>query len=113
MKVKQRQAIFYKDLTTGVEPARKWLESLKDNRGRAIVATRIGRAEMGNFGDHRALGEGVLELKIDFGPGYRLYFALEGDEIILLLVGGDKSSQSKDIRRAKEYWQRHKEETNG
>ena len=58
----------------------------------------------GNFGLHRELQDGVFELKEDFGPGYRIYFGVDGDEIIILLVGGDKGSQSRDIAKAKEYW---------
>lgn len=110
---KPRTAIYYKDTKTGKEPAREWLESLRDHAGQARIITRIARAESGNFGDHRSVGENVLELRIDVGPGYRVYYALDGNDIILLLVAGDKSSQSKDIETAKQYWAVHKLETKG
>lgn len=102
-----RTAIYYKEKTSGREPAKEWIESLKDKMGKASIMVRIARAEKGNFGNSRSLGEGVWELKIDFGPGYRVYYALEGNELILLLLGGNKSSQEKDIERAKKYWRSH------
>lgn len=110
---KLRTAIYYKDSKSGKEPAREWLESLRDRAGQARIFTRIARAESGNFGDHRSVGENVLELRIDVGPGYRVYYALDGSDIILLLVGGDKSTQSKDIEAAKKYWAIHKLESEG
>ena len=66
---------------------------------------RVTRAEMGNLGDYHSVGQGVIELKIDFGPGYRVYAGLHGAEIIVLLCAGDKSSQQKDIAKAQNYWQ--------
>jgi putative addiction module killer protein len=69
---------------------------------------------MGNFGDHRSVGEGVSEMRIDSGPGYRVYFAIDrNDEIILLLVAGNKSSQPKDIAEAKKYWNAYKDSDHG
>lgn len=106
----KRQAIYYKDTATGKEPAREWIHSLKDKMGKVKILTRIERAEGGNFGDHKSVGEGVFELKISFGPGYRVYYALDGQDIILLLVAGDKSTQSKDIDVAKKFWIIHKKE---
>ena len=111
--VKLRTAIYYKDSSTGKEPAREWLESLKDRSGQARIFTRIVRAESGNFGDYRSVGENIFELRIDAGPGYRVYYALDGNDIILLLVAGDKSSQTKDIEMAKQYWTAHKLESKG
>lgn len=102
-----RIAIYYKEVSSGKEPAKEWLFSLKDKMGKAKIMNRISRAESGNFGDHRSVGEGVFELKIDFGPGYRVYYALDGQEIILLLLAGDKSSQSKDIEKSKFYWNQY------
>lgn len=64
---------------------------------------------MGNLGDHRSVGDGVFELRLDFGPGYRIYFGRIGHQVILLLTGGDKSSQTKDITKAKQYWNDYKE----
>ncbi|MCB0361972.1 MAG: type II toxin-antitoxin system RelE/ParE family toxin [Bdellovibrionales bacterium] len=106
----QRVAVYYRDRTTGKEPAREWLESLKDRVGRSRIFARIHRAEMGNFGDHKSVGGGVMELRIAIGPGYRVYYSLEGSDIILLLIGGDKSTQLKDIEMAKRHWLAHKAE---
>jgi putative addiction module killer protein len=87
----------------GRSPFREWLGTL-DTVARARVQARILRFETGNIGDHKDLGSGVWEARMDFGPGYRVYFGKHGRELVLLLVGGDKGSQSKDIRRAKEMW---------
>lgn len=106
--IQKRQAAYYKDVSTGKEPAKEWISSLKDIMGKAKILTRIERAESGNFGDHKSVGDGVFELRVSFGPGYRVYYALENNEIILLLVAGDKSTQEKDISRAKEFWNTHK-----
>ncbi|MFZ4405381.1 MAG: type II toxin-antitoxin system RelE/ParE family toxin, partial [Pseudobdellovibrionaceae bacterium] len=95
---------------SGKEPAKEWIGSLKDNMGKAKILTRIERAQGGNFGDHESVGGGVFELRISFGPGYRVYYALEGQELILLLVAEDKSTQQKDIAKAKEFWTNHKKE---
>lgn len=81
----------------------KWLKGLKDPMGKASVLRRIERAEsQGNFGDHQSVGDNVSEMRIFVGPGYRLYYTQVGDEVVWLLVGGDKSSQKKDIELAKE-----------
>jgi len=77
-----------------------WLRSLRDLQGRARIDVRIRRLANGNPGDVRPVGQGVSELRIDFGPGYRVYFAARGDDLILLLAGGDKSSQARDIASA-------------
>ena len=81
---------------------RDWLAELRDKQGAAIIRRRITRLELGHFGDAKSLGEGVRELRIDFGPGYRLYFALQRKEVVVLLCGGDKGSQTRDIVTAKE-----------
>jgi putative addiction module killer protein len=78
-----------------------WLNRLKDAVARAIILRRIDRVASGNFGDVKAVGDGVSELRIDHGPGYRVYFARRGKTVIVLLCAGDKSSQAKDILRAK------------
>ena len=96
----------------GSAPFNDWLESLKVRKARAIVRTRINRIRLGNLGNCKSLGEGVSELKIKFGTGYRVYFEQKEDEIIILLSGGDKSSQNKDIKQAKEYWQDYKQRGN-
>ena len=84
-------------------PFKEWLESLKDIHARAKIRVALDRLRLGNFGHAKSIGEGVYELKIDYGPGYRVYYAFTGKTIVLLLLGGDKVSQSKDIARAKEY----------
>ena len=78
-----------------------WLVGLKDNVGKAMIAKRIRNAEAGNFGDCEPVGEGVSELRIHCGPGYRAYFTRRGDVVYFLLLGGDKSTQKRDIKRAK------------
>ena len=77
-----------------------WLTALKDKLGRARIVHRIRSAEFGNFGDCEPVGEGVSEMRIHFGPGYRVYFTRRGEVVYLLLLGGDKSSQKRDIKRA-------------
>lgn len=89
----------------GKAPFNDWLEKLKDRKARAIIRARINRVRLGNLGNCKSLGVGVSELKINFGAGYRVYFGHEGNKIVILLSGGDKSGQNKDIRQAKEYWQ--------
>ena len=78
-----------------------WLVALVDERAQALITARIGRLEAGNPGNVRSVGDGVSEMKIDFGPGYRVYFTRTGRTILLLLCGGDKSTQTRDIQRAK------------
>lgn len=77
-----------------------WLDALRDIRARARVQARIERLALGNAGDVKPVGEGVNELRIDYGPGYRVYFMRHGRTIIILLAGGDKNTQAKDIRMA-------------
>lgn len=77
-----------------------WLDALKDRQAKAKIVVRIRMATLGNFGDCAPVGEGVSEMRLHFGPGYRLYFTRIGDMVYLLLIGGDKSSQKKDIKRA-------------
>ena len=91
----------------GKKPFKEWLESLKDIKARARIRVRLDRARLGNLGDNRSVGEGVRELRVDYGPGYRIYFAIEGNRLILLLLGGEKSEQDRDILRAKDYWRDH------
>ena len=79
---------------------RKWINSLRDRIGKAKIQVRVDRLVHGNPGEHRNLSNGVSELKVDFGPGYRVYYSQRGNRLLLLLVGGDKSNQQKDIRLA-------------
>ena len=79
----------------------KWLTRLKDAKGKARIVARIRSAELGNLGDVRPVGEGISEMRIHYGPGYRVHFTQRGRLVILLLVGGDKSSQKRDIKKAK------------
>lgn len=78
-----------------------WFEALRDRRAKARIAVRLDRAAAGHLGDVRSVGDGVSEMRIDYGPGYRVYIARRGDALIILLCGGDKGSQSRDILRAK------------
>jgi putative addiction module killer protein len=80
----------------------KWFNSLKDRKSRARIQVRIDRVEMGNFGDSAPIGEGVSELRIFYGPGYRVYYVQRGNVVVILLSGGDKSTQQADIVKAKE-----------
>jgi len=79
----------------------KWIQRLKDKAAKALIAARIRRISAGNFGDSKFLEDGIFELRIDYGPGYRVYFTQRGQEIVILLCGGDKSTQDRDIKAAK------------
>ena len=94
----------------GHVPFALWLESLRDRRARARIEQRVNRLLRGNFGDCKPLKNagGVHELRLDFGPGYRVYFGIAESVIVLLLTGGDKSSQDKDICKALNYWNEYK-----
>ncbi len=82
----------------------KWLDRLKDRKAQSRVAARLIRLKNGNFGDCKPVGDGVWELRVDWGPGYRVYYALEGSRVVLLCDGGDKRTQSADIARAISRW---------
>lgn len=88
----------------GKQPFRDWLNSLKDKMSVARIRSRLERLELGNFGDAKPVGQGVNELRFTFGSGYRIYFGQDGDKIVVLLIGGDKSTQEKDILLAHNYW---------
>lgn len=90
------------------QPFRDWLRGLGDRQARHRIEARITRVARGNLGDVEPVGEGVMELRIDWGPGYRVYFAQIGQMIVLLLCGGDKRTQRKDIKRAKEHFDDYK-----
>lgn len=88
----------------GRAPFSEWLASLRDNKARAKIRVRLDRVGLGNLGDCHGVGDGVQELRIDYGPGYRVYFGQVGSAIVLLLCGGDKSTQARDIEQATRYW---------
>ena len=88
----------------GSVPFSEWMDSIEGQKIYDIVMTRLDRVEEGNFGKHRAVGDGVVELKIDHGPGYRVYLGQDGRDLVILLIGGDKNSQQQDIKTAKKYW---------
>ncbi len=92
---------------TGKEPFTDWLNSLRDPTTRRRILKRLLRLEQGNYGDFKPVGAGVNELRFFFGAGYRVYFAEDGDTIVVLLCGGDKSSQRQDILQAQAYWQEY------
>jgi len=89
---------------SGVDPFQRWLDGLKDLKGRVAIQRRVDRLAAGNFGDHRFCQGGVWELRIDLGPGYRVYYAQDAKNIVLLLCGGSKRTQSADIETALSYW---------
>ncbi len=111
MESKERNITIYV-APNGKAPYEEWFESLKDKRAQALVLSRIDRVRLGNFGNCRSIGNGVYELKIYFGPGLRIYFGLQGEEVVVLLCGGDKSSQGKDIAHAQEIWKEIKRDDN-
>lgn len=88
----------------GEDPIVEWLRTLRDLQGKAAIIRRLNRLELGNFGDFKPIREGVFELRIDVGPGYRVYYARSGKTVILLLCGGSKRTQDADIDRACAYW---------
>ena len=92
----------------GGVPFEDWLEALRDKRAVARVLARLARVRQGNLGDCKSVGEGVFELRVDYGPGYRVYLGQRGQTLVVLLCGGDKRSQDRDILRAKQYWREFK-----
>ena len=93
----------------GQRPFIEWLEAIQDIRTQDRIQARADRLKFGNFSDYKSVGDGVCELRLNFGPGYRIYFGMVDRTIVLLLCGGDKSSQRRDIERAKTYWREYKE----
>ena len=88
----------------GRAPFELWINKLRDRRAKAKVLIRLDRVILGNLGDIKSVGEGVSELRIDIGKGYRVYFGRKGESVIILLCGGNKSTQQVDIKQAKKYW---------
>jgi putative addiction module killer protein len=89
---------------SGKDPYQQWLDKLKDMKGRVVIQRRVDRLIAGNFGDHKFCENGVWELRIDFGPGYRVYYAQDEKTILLLLCGGSKRTQAADVKEAVRYW---------
>ncbi len=96
----------------GRAPFAEWRADLRDGQAKAKIRIRLDRVKVGNLGDYRSVGEGVCELRINYGPGYRIYFGQIGNTIVLLLCGGDKSTQQRDIRQAIEYWREYRSRDN-
>ena len=95
---------------TGCSPFGEWLSQLADSRAKAKVLVRLDRVAVGNWGDHKYLSNGVYELRISYGKGLRIYYGIVNDTLILLLGGGDKSTQTQDINQAIKYWQEYQQE---
>jgi putative addiction module killer protein len=83
----------------------KWVGSLKDIKAKVKIVDRIDRMKKGNLGDHKSVGKGVLETRINYGPGYRIYFARKGNTLIIILAGSSKKDQDKTIQQAQKNWQ--------
>lgn len=103
MEVQPQEIRLYRT-SAGQSPFREWIQGLSDLKAVDIINARITRLRLGNFGDCKSVGDGVFELRVDFGPGYRVYFGRQGSQLVILLVGGDKSTQNCDIITAKDYW---------
>ena len=102
---------YYYQTQGGRIPCREWLDTVIDPVGFAAIQSRTDRLKRGLFGDCEPVGEGVWELRIDTGPGYRVYYARSGKQVVLLLCGGDKRKQAADIKRAKDFWRDYEQRT--
>lgn len=107
-----KDVVLYRE-PNGRSPVADWLNGLRDKSAVDRIFKRFDRVQEGNLGDHKSVGNGVLELRLAFGPGYRIYFGRDGDAIIVLLCGGDKSTQRKDIALAKAYWSQYLDSKKG
>ncbi len=103
---RKKEIIFYQD-ENGNEPVNKWINNLQDPTTRRRIFQRIFRMQSGNYGDYKSLKDGIFELRLKFGAGYRIYFGEDGETIVVLLCGGDKSTQKQDIETAKFYWEKY------
>ena len=100
----QRREVLHYLTDNGRNSFQDWLTHLKDLKGQGAILKRIDRVHEGLLGDHASVGHGVWELRIHFGPGYRVYYGEDGPTVVLLLCGGEKSTQKRDILKAQEYW---------
>jgi len=107
METFEKDIVIYR-MPSGLEPFSEWLFFLKDKVARYRIETRIDRVRHGNYGDCKRF-KGIIEFRLDFGKGYRVYCGEDGDKLIVLLMGGDKSSQDKDIAKALSYWEDYNE----
>ena len=103
----EKEILIYKT-REGKEPFINWLFSMRDKTMRHRIEARIDRIKQGNYGDHKRF-QGIIEIRLDFGKGYRIYCGEDGKKLVILLIGGDKSSQEKDIQKAVEYWRDYHE----
>ena len=106
--IQQKEIIVYSD-ENGNEPYADWFNNLRDKKGKSRIESRLQRLAAGLYGDCEPVGEGVSELRMFFGSGYRIYFGEDAKNIVVLLCGGDKGSQNRDIKAAKEYWKEYKD----
>jgi putative addiction module killer protein len=111
MEIEPQNVLIYAR-SDGSAPFTEWFDDMKDMKARASIRSRLDRLEVGSFGDAKTVGEGVSELRIDVGPGYRVYYGRHGKRIVILLCGGDKSSQAKDISKAKKFWADYRRRSN-
>ena len=105
---KPKRVLVYAD-ADHKEPFTDWFNGLRDVMGRKRILARVARLEQGNYGDCEPVGEGVSELRLFFGPGYRVYFGEDANGVVVLLCGGDKTTQNQDIKQAKAYWKEYLE----
>ena len=104
--VQPKQIIIYAN-QDGYEPFAEWMDNLRDRQGKRRILQRLRRLEQGNYGDVAPIGDGLSELRMFFGPGYRVYFGEDAENIVVILCGGDKSTQNQDIEDAKAYWKEY------
>jgi putative addiction module killer protein len=111
MEVNPRELLNY-ITQDGKRPFPEWRDALRDVKARAKIRIRLDRVRQGNLGDYRSVGDGVFEFRIDYGPGYRIYFGQIDQTLILLLCGGDKRTQTQDIQTAQGYWADYRSRAN-
>jgi len=103
MDAQEQQIKLYRTVE-GKRPFQDWFDRLRDRKAQQRIDARLARVRLGNFGDSKSVGEGVLELRVNYGPGYRVYYGRDGSDVVVLLVGGDKRRQASDIKTSQAYW---------